>query len=63
MFIFFFFIIYFVVEVSIELINDSMIRIDVARVGSPTNISIPLVKPSSINNEKKKNIKNFVFFF
>jgi hypothetical protein len=42
-----FFCIYLADEVSIELVNDSITRIDDARAGSPTNISIPLVNPSS----------------
>ncbi len=42
-----FFYVCLVVEVSIELVNESITRIDVARAGSPTNISAPLVKPSS----------------
>jgi hypothetical protein len=46
---FFLFIVYFVVEVSIELVNESITRIDDARAGSPTNISVPLVNPSSCN--------------
>jgi len=41
------FYIYLVVEVSIELVNESITRIDDARAGSPTNISVPLVNSSS----------------
>jgi hypothetical protein len=39
--------IYLVVEVSIELVKESITRIDDARAGSPTNISVPLINPSS----------------
>lgn len=41
--------------VSIELVNESITRIDVARAGSPTTNSTPLVSPSS-------EIKEYVVF-
>lgn len=39
--------VYFVVEVSIELVKDNITRMADARAGSPTNISVPLDNPSS----------------
>ena len=51
--------IYFVVDVSIELVTVSITRIADARAGSPTIISVPLANPNSSKTKETFPIETF----